>query len=402
VRDPAHKELVTASPQAVAQYMLALDGIGVGLGKGAGDCDCATIAIGGELLATGFPVRIATTADPKAPAGNMFGHVFPQALVPGLGWVTVDPVLHPNRKAFAIAPHSRIAFWDLSGRLLGYSGNVRGALGDPFINGVNEMNYQGMYGQGGLPETHWKDLSGFLGLEESNSMPQAWESVGLANWGYLSPTMGYISGDAFPMPPVEVVPDSMGIARTPMLELAPQDFKYMQVVQHPYDGMMALGDDGTVFQYDGSLGAGFFKRMFRRIKKGVKKIAKKIRKGIRFVISKMPGGKMLLKIADKIHKVAMKFVRPLMKFVGKYAAKLAPIAALIPGYGPAIAAGLRVAGKVAQVMTKFGVKLAGKKGKARTLVAKTPEAIKGMQKELAEAAAKLKAKGGGAAAQQEA
>lgn len=378
--------------------MLALDGIGVGLGKGAGDCDCATIAIGAELLATGFPVRIATTADPRAPAGNMFGHVFPQAMVPGLGWITVDPVLHPHRKAFAIAPHSRIAFWDLSGRLLGYSGNVQGSLGNPFINGENNMNY-GAYGQIGLPETQWQDLSGFLGLNESSAEPQPWESVGLSGWGYLSPTMGYISGDEIPnLPPVEVVPDSMGIARTPMLELAPQDYNYMKVVQHPYDGMMALGDDGTVYQYDGSLGAGFFKRLFRRIKKGVKKIAKKIRKGIRFVISKMPGGKMLLKIADKIHKVAMKFVRPLMKFVGKYAAKLAPIAALIPGYGPAIAAGLRVAGKVANLMNKYGVKLAGKKGKARTLVAKTPEAIKGMQSELAVAAKKLKDSGGGATA----
>src|SRR4030042_1573811 len=171
VRDPAHKELVTASPEAVAQYMLALDGIGVGLGKGAGDCDCATIAIGAGLLATGFPVRIATTADPRAPAGNMFGHVFPQAMVPGLGWVTVDPVLHPHRKAFAIAPHSRIAFWDLSGRLLGYSGNVQGSLGNPFINGENAMNY-GAYGQVGLPETQWQDLSGFLGLGESSAEPQ--------------------------------------------------------------------------------------------------------------------------------------------------------------------------------------------------------------------------------------
>jgi hypothetical protein len=126
VRDPAHKELVTASPRAVARYTLALDGIGLGMGYGAGDCDCATIAIGGELLATGFPVRIATTADPRMPPGPLFGHVFAQAFVPRFGWVTVDPVLYPHRPPLATAPHARIAFWNLDGRLLGYRGNVRG------------------------------------------------------------------------------------------------------------------------------------------------------------------------------------------------------------------------------------------------------------------------------------
>lgn len=347
-------------------------------------------------MSIGFPVRIATTAEPSAPAGNMFGHVFPQALVPGLGWITVDPVLHPHRKAFATAPHSRIAFWDLSGRLLGYSGNVQGGLSGPQYNG-DKMEYNGAYGQGGFPEHQWKDLSGFLGLETSGNEPAPWETVGLKDWGYLAASLGIISGDEFPMPPVEVIPDRDGIARTPMLELSPRDYKHMKVWKVPYHGMMALGDDGTAYQYDGSLGAGFFSRIFRRIKKGIKKVASRIKKGIRMVISKMPGGKYLLKIADKIHKVAMKFVRPLMKFVGKYAAKLAPIAALIPGYGPAIAAGLRVAGKVANLMNKWDVKLMGKKGKARTLFAKHPEKIKGLQRDLAEAAEKLKAgKGGGA------
>jgi hypothetical protein len=45
-----------------------------------------------------------------------------------------------------------------------------------------------------------------------------------------------------------------------------------------------------------------------------------------------------------------------MKFVGKYASKLAPIAALIPGYGTAIAGALYTAGKIAKVMQQFDVK----------------------------------------------
>ena len=127
-------------------------------------------------------------------------------------------------------------------------------------------------------------------------------------------------------------------------------------------------------------------------------MAKKIKKGIRKVISKIPGGKFLLKIADKIHKVAMKFVKPLMKFVGKYASKLAPFAAIIPGFGPAIAAGLHVAGKIAQVYNKFSkvVKIVGKVGQARTLVAKNPADLKAMQAELAAAARRLQAQRAGA------
>ena len=121
------------------------------------------------------------------------------------------------------------------------------------------------------------------------------------------------------------------------------------------------------------------------------KVRKRIKAGLRKVISKLPGGKTILKIAGKIKKVAMKIVKPLVKFVGKYASKLAPIAALIPGYGPAIAAGLKIAGKVANAMNKYGVKIAGKAGQVRTLVSKDPEAIKRMQKELAIEAQKLKA-----------
>jgi hypothetical protein len=391
VKDPAHIELVTLSPTAIKKYVLALDGKGLGLGRGGGDCDCATVAIGSELLSIGFPVRIATTADPGAPPGNLFGHVFIQARVPKVGWVTVDPVLHPNRRALATAPHSRIAFWDLSGNLLGYNGNVRG------LNGFDLTEDRTMYGQTTENMNQWQDLSGFLGFGESETPaePQPWESVGLSDWGYLAGSMGIINGDEIPQIPVEVIPDRNGIARTPMLELAPQDFNHMKVWKTPYEGMLALGDDGTPYQYqyDGTLGRGFFKRLFRRVAKKVRAVAKKIKKGIRKVISKLPGGKFILKIADRIHKVAMKFVKPLMKFVGKYASKLAPFAAMIPGFGPAIAAGLHLSGKIAQVYNKFSkvVKIVGKVGQARTLVAKDPAVLKSMQAELSTAAQKLKA-----------
>lgn len=373
VKDPAHKELLTASPRAVFKLVLAGDGVGMGYGLGAGDCDCITVGLGAMLESIGFKLRIATTANIKSPPSRMFEHVFIQAYVKPMGWITLDPVLHPYREFGATTSHSRIALWDLNGNLLGYAGNVTGNLGGNDMQTLNTYrDYSGMFG--------------FAGVEDAG-MPDDWETVGLSEWGYLSPQMGMINGDELPELMVEVSPDMNGLARTPMIELSPEDYQYMKVFRQPYDGMLGLGDDSEVYAYDGL--SGFFKRLFKKVRKKVRKVARKIGKGLRKVIRKLPGGKWLLKIAGKIRKVAMKIVRPLAKFVGKFASKLAPIAALIPGYGPAIAAGLHMAGKVAKMMTKYGVKLVGKKGKVRDLFAKKPKNIQAMQKELASEARKL-------------
>lgn len=123
VKDPVSRELVTNSPAAIWRLTMAGDGVGVGLGKGAGDCDCATVALGAELESIGFQTRLGTTAPPNRGPGSLFSHVFIQALVPKLGWVTLDPVLHPKQGFGAIAQNSRVAFWDLNGNLLGYTGN---------------------------------------------------------------------------------------------------------------------------------------------------------------------------------------------------------------------------------------------------------------------------------------
>lgn len=125
VNDPWGTELLTYGPEALARLVLGLDGRGVGAGRGAGDCDCITAAVGAELMSIGRPIRIAVTAPRWAPSGANFSHVFIQASVPGHGWVTVDPVLHPHHGFGAITPHSRIAVFDLSGNLQGYAGNVR-------------------------------------------------------------------------------------------------------------------------------------------------------------------------------------------------------------------------------------------------------------------------------------
>lgn len=125
VNDPFGTELLTYGPQALANLVMGLDGRGVGRGKGAGDCDCVAAATGASLRSIGRPVRIAITSPPGTPAGPGFSHVFIQAHVPRLGWVSVDPVVHPNRGFGATPRHSRIAYFNLDGRLIGFRGNVR-------------------------------------------------------------------------------------------------------------------------------------------------------------------------------------------------------------------------------------------------------------------------------------
>ena len=251
-----------------------------------------------------------------------------------------------------------------------------------------------MYNIGQIPDlTQWEDL-GLGGYDEpSSGSPQDWRRYGLRDFGALSETMGIMDGQGMNLA-AEVTPEIYGnrvVSRTPMLELDSNDYKYMKTMRRPYDGMMALGDDGTIYEFDGTLG--FFKKLFR----GVKKIARRVRKGVRKIIKKIPGGKYLIRLGKKVWGIAKKFVRPLTKFVGKYAAKLAPVAALIPGYGPAIAAGLYTAGKIANLMNKWDVKITGAAGKLRKIKFRSGAKAKGFQKQLekmAKSEKKRQARGG--------
>lgn len=381
VNDPWKKELLTHGPKALWTLVLAGDGVGVGKGFGAGDCDCIAAAVGAQLAAIGRPVRIAITAPQNAPPGRFFNHVFVQANVPKIGWISVDPVGHPKH-GFGYTPqHSRIAYFTVSGQLLGATGNVTGFGADEERS--DDMDY--------VPEmSRWKDYGmGAADEAESYAMqePEDLRLYGIPNYGAYAETMGIMTGDALFGMAVEATPDIYGdkvLARTPMLELDPEDYNYVKVMRRPRDGMMALGDDGQLYEYDGL--AGFFKKLFRRVKKRVKRVVKRVRHGVRRVLKKIPGGKYLMKLGKKIYKVANKFVKPLVRFVGKYAAKLAPVAALIPGYGPAIAGALYAAGKVANLMTKYGVKIAGVAGKARSLAFPSGSKAKGFQRALKAAA----------------
>jgi hypothetical protein len=247
----------------------------------------------------------------------------------------------------------------------------------------------------------WQDygLAGVTDDEEYGGMPEEWSVAGLNNWGWIDTPqgkmstvakLGMIDGAMLGGLAAEVDENDEwepGVVRTPMIELALDDYVYMNQNGQPYDGMLGLGDTGEIYYYDG-LG-GFFKKLRRRIKKKVRKVARRVKRKIKKVLKKSKFGRMLLKVGGKIKRIAMKVVRPLMKFVGKFAAKLAPIAALIPGYGTAVAGALMAAGKVANIMKKWGVATKGIKGAVRGLKFANPRVLPQFQKHLKKEAQKM-------------
>lgn len=363
VRDPLGVEMLSATPDAIYRYVIAGDGVGLGDGYGAGDCDDAAIALGTLYRSVGFPVRIATTAPVGRMAGPIQSHVFAQISIPGAGWISADPVPYPEHGFGYTPPHSRIAYHDLNGGLIEYEGN--------YNEGANMLGYQ----------ENMEDM-GFAGLDlPAENDPEEiwdWRKHTIQGFGAYIDDYGYMGNANHLHAEVQTFRNRKGeiVARTPMIEMAPLDYTYCRTHGSPYDGCLALGDDGTVYTYSGL--DGFFKRLFQKGRKLVRKIRAKARK----LLKRTKFGRMMVKIGDKVRQVAMKIVKPLTKFVGKYAAKLAPVAALIPGWGTAVAAGLATAGKVANLMNKYGVALAGKKGEARVLAYRDPQSAKAFQNEL--------------------
>jgi hypothetical protein len=128
VKDPVSREMVTRSPNASFRLVMAGDGVGVGGGLGAGDCDCATIALGSLYESVGFPARLVTVAKPTAPPGRLMDHIYPEVMIPKMGWVPADPVIHPKGGFGDTPPYSRRVVYDLDGRVVELAGNL-GATG---------------------------------------------------------------------------------------------------------------------------------------------------------------------------------------------------------------------------------------------------------------------------------
>jgi len=400
VRDPVGIETVATSGPALWGVVWGAYNEG---GKGWGDCDDATAALGAAARAIGLPVRIITMSKPGTVAQS---HVYPEIHLPGRGWTPADPVAHPLPMGGAPPAGVRLV-WDLNGRQLGarmsqYSGQMNGlgyqsaypaAYPEPAIDGLAGMYqpaYAEPYSTAGLADTvseGWEaaDLESFGLAGTDGQLPEDMiEATG--SGAYVEP-MGILGGGACM---AEVTPETMeGYAMTPLLEVGLTDYGYLQEIGAPYEGMGATDaftGDYYRWQTDPVSGLGFFKKIFRRVRKGIRKIGKKIRKGARWLLKKIPGGKYLLRFGKKLKKIAMKMVKPLAKLVGKAAPFLSKVAAFIPGYGPAIAAGLHTAGRIAKVMQKVGVKK--KKGK---LSFKSGQQMKAFKRELRKEAKRAKA-----------
>jgi hypothetical protein len=389
VRDTFGVETLAASPRAVFHLVMGGDGRGVGGGKGAGDCDDAACAIGGLLAAIGMPVRIATSRSPMRTTG-LFSHIFIQCHVPGHGWISVDPVGHPVHGFAWTPPHSAIALWDINGTQI---------AGDDLLGSVGgeegSMNYG--YGLLGSSDQYYWDERPLHAPGGENPLP--FDVYGLAGFGSYADTMGYVGDGRGYL--IEVDEDNAvggGYVRTPLLEMAPGPYELLNRHNIVLDGTMALGDDGSVYEYDGL--NGFFKKVWGKIKGGVKKVGRKIIGGVQKVLGKTKFGRAIIRLKNRILTVGLKIVKPILKVVGKWAPRLAPIAGMIPGVGPVIAGYLVAAGTAAKLADKWGVDLVemaitdagtGKKTKA-TKIAGKPKAILKYRKALmaeAKKAAKL-------------
>lgn len=263
----------------------------------------------------------------------------------------------------------------------------------------------------GFAESNFQDygLENYGLASTDNSTPQDWASMGLLGFGaQLDRPFGMIEGSDLGLAMEYDEDDFVGYAggsplvRTKMLEMDPRQIAHIRRRGRPRLGMVAMADDGDVYQWTEVDGlGGFFKKLrkkFRkvsgRIVKGVKKVHKGITKAAKKMIKKLPGGKYLVKIYNKVKKIAMKVTKPLKKLLGGPLGKyLAPIAALIPGAGPVVAvaiAGMRAEGKVKKIMKKFGVKR-NKKGQPKFSSGKQAKAV---QKALAIEAKKQLARKG--------
>jgi hypothetical protein len=382
VRDPRNAEYVASSGRAIWNIVY-----GGGVRRGTGDCDDAAAALGAAMFSAGFPVRIKTSV----PLRHRFhprlrklpGHIYVEVFVKPRGWIAADPVVWPAHGFGHHPPALRRYTFDLWGK----------PIGGASLQGADEMSGEEvgtMYGYGDDIQS-WQDYGlaehgyalGYAEGETYGAMPLDWSTYGLKGFGATADRVYDASNSGLL---AEVTTDGLGLARTPMVEMRPEDIEHIRAYGRPYDGMLGLGDDGSVYQWKPTQGlalGGFFKKIFSGAAKMAMKLAKKGLKFAKKLIAKMPGGKYLVKFMDKIHKIAMKLVRPLMKILGPAARFLAPISAMIPGYGPLISVALKATGTIAKLMAKHGIRQS-KKGAVIPPSAKAMAAFKADLKQQAE------------------
>lgn len=320
VRDPLTAETMVTTGPEILQFVLGFDG-GVGRGFGASDCDDIAIALGALLLSVGFPVRIVTSSEYESP--DQWSHVFVQAQLPSGQWCTIDPVLHPMRGFGEIVDSPALGYWDLNGNMVSKTA----------LSGISSVQY---------PIFDVSEIS-YWGSEFGNCVD----------------TMGYIdSGDL----EIELGPldrCSSGEYVVPLLTISPNDFEYLSTVGTPYPGMKALGTSGYIYEWSTlppiSGLSGPFRRFFRRIGRGIKRALTAVWHGVERIFQATKFGRWILRVKDRLIDFAVKVVTPLANFLRRYAPALAPMVAVIPGIGPALAVVLLEAGAIAAAYNKWGV-----------------------------------------------
>lgn len=248
----------------------------------------------------------------------------------------------------------------------------------------------------GFAETRFQDygLENYGLASTDNSEPADWARMGLLGFGAeMDRPYAMIDGDQLGLAMEYDEDDFVGYAggsplvRTKMLEMCPREIEHIRSTGRPRLNAVAMADDGDIYQWNQVEGlGGFFKKLRKkarkiasRVVKGVKKVHRGITAATKKMIKRLPGGKYLVKIYDRVKKVAMKVTKPLKKLLGGPLGKyLAPIAALIPGAGPVVAlaiAGMRAEGKVDSIMKKFKVKR-NKKGQPKFASGAQAKAVK--------------------------
>lgn len=371
--DPVGAEVLTVQPEKVFEVTL---GRGRGKRSGYGDCDDICIASGALLNSIGFQTIIATTVKPGSP--NIFDHVF-LFTKPSIksDWICFDPVMYPQHGFGDITPFKRMALWSLNGKILKKIGpfpprfdaviksigNCQPSILSKNLSGTKEAQTMT---QPSIYDFHdYSDqIGGFGSVPMVGGRPRLspdilpdFQQYGIAGFGCYNDVMGYTTGDALPHIMAEVdetdTIGNTGLVRTKHFEMDPADYAHMLKTGTPKIGALALADDGEVYvwqpNYDG-LG-GFFKKLARRVKKRVKKIGKRVKK-----FAKRIAHTKVFRLGKRILKTAMKYVKPFLKKFGpKIMQAVAPIAAMIPGVGPAVSTALVVGGRALAIAQKAKV-----------------------------------------------
>ncbi len=393
--DPKGAEVLTLDGPRI--YSLTLNKGRPGRG-GYGDCDDIAIASSALLGSIGMDTQLVCTAKPGSPF--IFDHVFIQAKPPNSKkWITFDPVLFPKDQAPGnIAPHGRIATFDLYGKMLAKKGNFPPRFNEVMnLYGIDQADQvetipTGEKGLGTMTYLNtrrpqfsdfadYTEQSGYFGddpvVDENNQQHMArlqrddvlpdFSVHGIVGFGCYAGGLGITQGDKVPHIMMEADDTdelgNTGLVRTKHFEMAPDDYMHLQQHGSPAVGTLALADDGEVYEWQGNyegLG-GFFKKLFKKARKKIRGAAKRIKKCVKKFIMRTKYGRKLWKAGSKVFASAMKIVKPLLKKLGPIAMKIAPIAAIVPGIGTLVATGLKLSGKVNQVAKRLNIKF-GKGG----------------------------------------